>query len=65
MRRQGLKENRLIRILGWFVGLSWAAMMLQILLQCRPVQKNWQIKPYVGGKFCKQTSSSIPFQVNL
>ncbi|KAB2572664.1 Sedlin [Lasiodiplodia theobromae] len=45
---KGLKEQRFIRILGWFVGLSWAAMMLQILLQCRPVQRNWQIKPYVG-----------------
>ncbi|KAL1641019.1 hypothetical protein SLS58_006461 [Diplodia intermedia] len=46
---QGLKEQRLVMYLGWFVGLSWAAMMLQILLQCVPVQKNWQIKPYVGG----------------
>ncbi|OMP85196.1 hypothetical protein BK809_0003864 [Diplodia seriata] len=47
---QGLKEQRLVMYLGWFVGLSWAAMMLQILLQCVPVQKNWQIKPYVGDK---------------
>ncbi|OJD29680.1 sedlin protein [Diplodia corticola] len=45
---KGLKEQRLVRILGWFVGVSWCAMIMEILLQCRPVQKNWQIKPYAG-----------------
>lgn len=38
-------------MLGWCVGVSWLAMILQVFLQCRPVQDNWKIKPYVGGKF--------------
>ncbi|KAH7030491.1 hypothetical protein B0J12DRAFT_732352 [Macrophomina phaseolina] len=47
---QGLKEQRLVKVLGWCVGVSWLAMILQILLQCRPVHDNWQIKPYVGDQ---------------
>lgn len=45
---KGLKEQRLVRMLGWCVGVSWLAMILQVFLQCRPVQDNWKIKPYVG-----------------
>ncbi|GME31041.1 uncharacterized protein LTHEOB_9422 [Neofusicoccum parvum] len=44
----GLKEQKIVRVLAVAVVLSFLAMIFEILLQCRPVEKNWQIKPYAG-----------------
>ncbi|KAF4540326.1 uncharacterized protein LTHEOB_9422 [Lasiodiplodia theobromae] len=47
---KGLKEQRLVRWLAIGVGASFLAMILQILLNCRPIHRNWQIKPYAGDQ---------------
>lgn len=44
-----MREHRLVKVLGIVIAVTYVAVLLQLLLHCRPIQRNWQIKPYAGG----------------
>jgi hypothetical protein len=44
-----LSQQRLVKFLAIAVGVTYIIVLLEILLHCRPIQRNWQIKPYAGG----------------
>ncbi|PYI10957.1 hypothetical protein BO78DRAFT_457935 [Aspergillus sclerotiicarbonarius CBS 121057] len=45
----GLWQNRLALGVGVLTLCTFIASLLFDLLNCRPIQKNWQIKPYAGN----------------
>jgi hypothetical protein len=44
-----LSQQRLVKFLGIAVGITYIVVLAETLLHCRPIQRNWQIKPYAGG----------------
>lgn len=35
---------------------SYIVIIIMIITRCLPVQRNWQIKPYAGGKYFPSTA---------
>ncbi|RDW79803.1 hypothetical protein BP6252_04441 [Coleophoma cylindrospora] len=46
----GLWQQEFIRVMKYVLILAYIATILTLFLHCTPIQKNWQIKPYVGDK---------------
>ncbi|KAL3426655.1 hypothetical protein PVAG01_00164 [Phlyctema vagabunda] len=46
----GLREHRLVKGLAVVCVVTFFAMIFEILFQCRPIQRNWQIRPYAGDQ---------------
>jgi hypothetical protein len=44
-----LSQQGLVKFLGIAVGVTYTVVLIETLLHCRPIQRNWQIKPYAGG----------------
>ncbi|KAK4197661.1 hypothetical protein QBC40DRAFT_285165 [Triangularia verruculosa] len=61
---EGLEYRK--RIFTGFVMIfvTWVAVLLSILLGCRPLEKNWQIYPDPGN-FCQPAISNIDIFVTL
>ncbi|KAF2848981.1 hypothetical protein T440DRAFT_534498 [Plenodomus tracheiphilus IPT5] len=45
-----LSQHKLIKLLGIAIGLSYIVVLLELLLHCRPIHRNWQIVPYAGDQ---------------
>ncbi|RDW92200.1 hypothetical protein BP5796_01594 [Coleophoma crateriformis] len=46
----GLWQQKFIRVMKYVLILAYIATILTLFLHCTPIQKNWQVKPYVGDK---------------
>ncbi|OJJ80132.1 uncharacterized protein ASPGLDRAFT_1502724 [Aspergillus glaucus CBS 516.65] len=46
----GLWQHRMTLIMGAFCVCTFLASLIFDLAVCHPIQKNWQVKPYAGGK---------------
>ncbi|EHA18788.1 hypothetical protein ASPNIDRAFT_134351, partial [Aspergillus niger ATCC 1015] len=47
----GLSQHRLALAVGAFTVCTFVVSLLFDLLICRPIEKNWQVKPYAGMLF--------------
>lgn len=48
--RQGTWHRHLVTAAASFCLITWLICLLTHICICRPVERNWQIKPYTGGK---------------
>ncbi|KAK4176131.1 hypothetical protein QBC36DRAFT_301367 [Triangularia setosa] len=61
---EGLEYHKRIYTGFVFIFVTWVAVLLSILLGCRPLEKNWQIYPNPGN-FCQPAISNIDIFVTL
>ncbi|PWY96045.1 hypothetical protein BO94DRAFT_601224 [Aspergillus sclerotioniger CBS 115572] len=59
----GLKQNRLALAVGVLSLCTFITSLLFDLLNCRPIQKNWQIKPYAGNNCTVRPLNYIVIEV--
>ncbi|OQE39909.1 hypothetical protein PENCOP_c006G05064 [Penicillium coprophilum] len=60
---QGTWHRHLVTAASAFCVITWFICLLTHICICRPVEHNWQIKPYPGGK-SRQSSSPENPQLN-
>ncbi|KAJ5958953.1 uncharacterized protein N7479_006103 [Penicillium vulpinum] len=57
---QGTWHRHLVTAAATFCLITWFACLLAHICICRPVEQNWQIKPYAGGKSEQSYSPKNP-----
>ncbi|GLA51457.1 hypothetical protein AnigIFM63604_008054 [Aspergillus niger] len=59
----GLSQHRLALAVGAFTVCTFVVSLLFDLLICRPIEKNWQVKPYAGNNCTVRPLNYIVIEV--
>jgi hypothetical protein len=49
--RLGLWQQKFVKIMAYVCAVTYIAVLLTLFTHCTPIERNWRVKPYAGGKF--------------